>query len=193
MKQHFQKLYLEGDANSRPTWLNEFVITLINKIAYRLCNHPAMQSWEEEDIAQELFLKLHDNFRHYDSQQGHSYPFIVAMLERHAGTLIRNAKAQMRDETRITNQVSQEELEQSQLSSSSYSEQRWHDARDLAVEASMLLAQLPEKYRELAECLKGRSVAETARDLGKARSTIYRWVRELRQYFEDDGLRIYLE
>ena len=55
-----------------------------------------------------------------------------------------------------------------------------------------VLAQLPPELRQLADLLQDSPMAEAARILGVARTTLYGRVRKLRQRFEEKGLRHYL-
>jgi hypothetical protein len=50
----------------------------------------------------------------------------------------------------------------------------------------------PRTLRDLAVRLQTQSMAQAAREMGKARSVVYERVAELRRIFERAGLRGYL-
>ena len=141
----------------------------------------------------------------FDSNHGHRNKFITAVVERHVANILRNKRAEKRDHRRIGSlnvMVSIGEDEATELAETIG--QRELDARrgrhprsdeelaQLAQDVVEVIAKLPKELQDLAERMKTQNVAEIARDMGIPRTTLHESVRQLRQRFENTGLKKYL-
>jgi RNA polymerase sigma-70 factor (ECF subfamily) len=61
------------------------------------------------------------------------------------------------------------------------------------MDLSEAIQKLPPVCREIARRLGTQNVSEISRDMGIPRTTINDWLRQIREQFEDAGLRAYLE
>ena len=62
----------------------------------------------------------------------------------------------------------------------------------LTLDLTELIATLPKPWRMLLELRKAHTMTEAARLMGVPRTTLYYWMRRIRQRFEKAGMKDYL-
>jgi RNA polymerase sigma-70 factor (ECF subfamily) len=185
--------------------LDDFASRLIRKKARQLVGRAGFTRSDQDDLEQELALKLLKHRAAFDPAQSHWYAFVTTVVERHAATLLRNKQVEKRDHTRATSlHIIVEDPVNGPSALADTIGQRELDARrgrssrsdlelaELVQDVAAVLASLPPEWREACERLKRGSVARAARDLGLPRTTLSSLLRRLRERFEAAGLGDYL-
>jgi RNA polymerase sigma-70 factor (ECF subfamily) len=185
--------------------IDQFARGLIRRKVEQLIGKAGFTAQDRKDLEQELLLRLVKSLPSYDPSKSHLYAFITTVLERYVANVLRNKRADKRDQRRITSlsvmiyiegegpvelaqTISQLELDARRHAHSRSDEERAQLAMDLAD----VVAKLPPDLRDLAQRLMSQSPSEAARDLDIPRTTLYEKIRRLRRHFEDAGLRDYL-
>jgi DNA-directed RNA polymerase specialized sigma24 family protein len=179
------------------------VQALIQRKAMRLARRPGFLR-DREDIAQELWRRLLPRLEAFDPRRGCLPAFASRVLNRLAGSLVRERWAQKRDDrgnrplqgavptaeghTELAQTVPEDALR------AHTGRQRRGDREqaEMRVDVTEAIARLPAELRPVAEQLKEHTPAEAARVLGIPRTTLYLRIRAIRVCFERDGLRRYL-
>jgi RNA polymerase sigma-70 factor (ECF subfamily) len=188
-----------------PQEVDRFARGLIRRKAKQIIGRAGITAQDRDDLEQELILGLLKRRRSYDPRRGRSTTFSRLAVAHTLANLLRANAAKKRATGKITS-LSQQvttgdgvrtELGQT-LAEGNEDKHRGpfrrapDEVADLAQDLAEVVEQLPARLRDLAQRLKIDSLAQVARDLGKPRSTVASWVRELRQRFEKAGLRDYL-
>jgi len=167
-----------------------FARTLINSFARRLARTHRFTDMDDDDLRQELRVRLWQALARFDPGHGHENKYVTAVLARAAAGLIRERNAKKRDPTRVR---SFSWTWDRRLDGGAHADRRADEARaDLAIDLTEFLTLLPADLRALAERLMVQTLAAAARDLEVPRSSLRRRVERLRRRFEDEGLDIYL-
>lgn len=185
--------------------LCDFAEGFIRRKARQLVGTAGFNDSDEEELAQELRLKLLERLPKFDPSQAHLFVFIVTVVERAAASLVKHARAEKRDRRRATSlntplsrgtrdehelgdSVSQSELDARRRS--------WPrtdlEKVQLALDVEDVLRSLPGPLRELCHLLMWLTPTEIAAETGIPRTTVLHRMRRIRQRFEDVGLRDYL-
>lgn len=185
--------------------LDEVAARLIRLKARRLVGKAGFTRSDQDDLEQELTLKLLKHRAAFDPRQSHWHAFVTAVVERHAATLLRNKQVEKRDHKRVTSlHVVVEDPLNGPGALADTIGRRERDARlglssrsdiellDLRHDVAAVLESLPPRWREVCERLKHDSISQVARDLGVPRTTLSYLVRRLRKHFETAGLKDYL-
>jgi RNA polymerase sigma-70 factor (ECF subfamily) len=179
---------------------------LVRRKARRLVGRAGLKVQDRDDLEQELHLRVQQHLTAFDPARGDLRAFLWTLIEHAGANLLRDRRAAKRDPRRTASlqqpvQVGDEgptDLAQT-VGQDAYDARRQRAPRSpeelaqLDNDLADVLARLPPELRQLADELKVSSVAEAARVLGVARTTVYGRMRRLRQLFEDQGLRHYLE
>jgi RNA polymerase sigma-70 factor (ECF subfamily) len=188
-----------------PQPLDAFAANLIRCKARQLVGKAGFTRSDQEDIEQELTLRLLRRASAFDPGQAHWNVFVTTVVERCAASLLRDRRAEKRDHRRTTSLHQPLEIDdEGQVEVAAVIGQDGHDRRlgrvsradrehkELEIDLSAVLGRLPQDQRDLAERLKLASVSQVARDLNLPRTTLLRRMERLRRRFEKALLRDYL-
>ncbi len=161
--------------------VSDYAKALIQAKARQLCRKGFSPS-EQEDIEQELLLKLWKARDRFDPQLSHPHAFITMVVSRAVAMLLRRRWCRKRGATPLslegdftsTGEGLNAQLEQTE-----------------AVECA--LARMPDHLRDICRRLMaGQSKASIARELGMSRAALYGLLKDIRERFERSDLRDYL-
>lgn len=179
--------------------MDEYASRLIRFKARQLARRRAFAGCEADDIAQDLWLDLHKRLPRYDPARAQLNTFIARIVERKVVSLLRYHGAAKRTRDRedcsLNDQVRDADgrpVDRHQvMPEASSTWQRLHDLeRDVADIRQRLES---ETLGEIVDALgRGQPVSAIAREHGVSRTTVERRIAEIREVFEDAGLRRYL-
>jgi DNA-directed RNA polymerase specialized sigma24 family protein len=177
-----------------PFVFDDALSRLIRIKARRLARRRGFSRHEEEDLAQELFVKALQVQSNYDPSLGTPEAFLSAVLDNHASNLARQRQAKKRHcpgqislQTRVgragdvaielEQTITQRELD-ARLGRESRSDQ---ERAEHTLDARVILERVPrEEMRKPIERLQSESAAAAARASGVPLSTFRGWLRSLR-------------
>jgi RNA polymerase sigma-70 factor (ECF subfamily) len=177
--------------------LDEYADRLIRIKARQLARRPEFQSWDPEDIEQELTLDLLQRLLHHDPARASRNTFIARAVEHKVASLIEHRTRTKRhcptEMMSLDDPASGEDGEIVPRSETidPATLQRVptpSDTPELAVDLALAMEDLPDDMRDLCERLRTETVSEIARRLGIPRSTLYESIRRLRQRLSERGL-----
>ena len=192
-------------ASTETNQLGRFEHGIVRRKVRQLIGSYGFEEQDRESLEQELLLRILQGMRRYDQSQAHRNAFVTTIVERSVATLIRDKCAGKRDHRRVGSIYSlvkcadggQTEIAET-LGQESYDARRGRAPRgaetlfELTNDVQNCLTKLPRELRELAESLKQKSVSQIAREMGIPRTTLRERVRQLRERFESEGMRLYL-
>lgn len=176
-------------------------VLLIRIKARQLVGRYGFTKSDREGIEQELMRDLYQHLPRFNPKRANRKTFINRIVEHAVVTLVRRQQAAMRDhrrnggslnedlkapDGRVTKRADTLNAEMNRAGRSDM------DGRLLVLDVHVVVAVLPQDLRDLAVRLQTQSMAQAAREMGKARSVVYERVAELRRIFERAGLRGYL-
>jgi len=176
-------------------------VLLVRSKAKQLVGRYGFTKSDRADIEQELMRDLCQHLPRFNPKRANRKTFINRIVDHAVVTLIRRQQAAMRDhrrnggslnedvkapDGRVTERASTLNAEMNRAGRSDL------DGRLLVLDVHVVVAVLPQDLRDLAVRLQTQSMAQAAREIGKARSVVYERVAELRRIFERAGLRGYL-
>lgn len=169
-----------GDDDPEKNPIGPAVREILLRKARRLVGRAGLRRQDEEDVTQELTLRLLERLDRYDPARGTWPAFARCVIERLGNNLTRDRRAAKRDggqHAPLPGEVPAP---------------AGGDAGDLARDVAGVLAGLPDDLRRAAELVMIGTVAEAARALGVSTSTVYARLRELRARTEFAALADYL-
>lgn len=186
--------------------LSKFIADLIRRKARQLIGRAGFTQGDDEDIAQDLYLKLLKNWHSFDPSAGHPKAFAAAIVERQDANLLRDRTAEKRHHRRVCSlsvivhepgegrvelaaTIAEQEKDR-RLGREGRSDQ---ESSELRSDVTEIVARLPDDLRDLCERLMHDTVSQVARDLDLPRSTLRAKARKLRRRLENTDLRKYLE
>jgi RNA polymerase sigma factor (sigma-70 family) len=171
---------------------DRFVLSIVRRKARLIVRCFADEGEDVRDVEQELFLRLLQNLRDFDSKKGALNAFISVVVERLSGMLIRERRAKKRTPTGKRSLGAPCDGGAVFDPPGLHAEQH-KEVVDRALDVAELLAALPPDLRDLAERLQTRTVSEVARDRNVPRTSLQRHIERLKRCIEVAGLNIYLE
>lgn len=170
------------------------VVALVHHHASRLAT--ADPRLEQEDMEQELHLHLHARANDHDAARGSCATFHDRVVRHRAADLARNARASKRGSPAATLSLDQlrssEDGREACSRSGEIAATHWEDDTALRCDLVRFLETLPSHLREFCLLLLGHPLTETARIIGRHRSSIYAWLAALRAQGRAAGLEIYV-
>jgi RNA polymerase sigma factor (sigma-70 family) len=67
------------------------------------------------------------------------------------------------------------------------------EKENLRIDMASVIKRMPEKLQNICKCLQKKGISATAKELHISRTTIYRSIDEIRRFFINNGLEIYLK
>jgi RNA polymerase sigma factor (sigma-70 family) len=160
---------------------------------------------DRQDVEQEVALQVLGALQLFEEERGHRNSFVSAVAERALISILRRKRAAKRDYRRVcslsvTVNIREEgPVELAQTISDHEVENRTGSAKrsqqeltELAMDMAEVIGSLPEPWRELAERRKCQTMREIAQAMDVPRTTLNERIAELRQVFQQAGLREYL-
>lgn len=193
--------------NAKQRILEGYARDVIRHKAWQLIGKYGFTFDDYDDLQQDMMLDLLRRIGKYDPEKAGLSTFVARIVDRKISNLIRHQRQMKRDYRQrvspLDEQVDDRDGRQRGLdeilSQDAYDDEVGrHDRpdaerRDLTLDLTLVLDELPEDLRQLARRLQTRTVAEVARELGVPRSSLYeKGITRLRKIFEDRGLREYL-
>jgi RNA polymerase sigma-70 factor (ECF subfamily) len=186
-----------GATPARDAVLTAYVQSLIQFKARQICKKPGFSRSDQEDLAQELILRLLEKVPQYD-------PGRCASLDTFANRVVESSvKMILRDRRRLKRSAEFTALsldmplgsmplplgsalgedDEHRRGASKLRPEEIEDAEAFA----HALRQMPANLAEVARRLMQSNVASVARDLGTSRSRIYSDIAKIRDYFKQSG------
>jgi hypothetical protein len=159
---------------------------------------------EQEDVEQELLAHVQAQAKRHEAHRGSRATFEDRVVRNRAAALARDARAAKRGQLAAIVSFDEVVAEESSCGSGELSdcvpprrlmpeiETAWEDVAALRLDLVGFLAAQPSRVQECCLLLLERSLTETARIIGRHRSSIYAWVATLRSEARSAGLDIYL-
>lgn len=193
--------------NGVPQPIDSFTRGFVRKAARRLAGKHGFRVGDRDEIEQRLYLKLAAHLHRADSDDPKWKAFVAKAVRRHIASMVRDAKAAKRDHRRTSSihavvgsddngpiELADTISEAETLARRSRDKRGEQDLAELHIDLVACIAGLCDgRQREFCERLKHDSIAQVARDMGIARTTLNAWLGKLRSRFEEQGLRGYLE
>ena len=186
--------------------IDAYTVKLIKFKARQLVGKEGFTASDRDDLEQELMLDLLLRLPKYDSRCAQRNTFIAQEVEHRIAALIEAQKAGIRDFRRCPCSLNDrledvdgrtvermETLDQEDYLLRTGAQSRpSEELSALAIDVAAVLAGLPPELRELCWRLRTETVTEISYATGVPRGTLYESIKELREIFEDAGLRDYL-
>lgn len=179
---------------------------LVRLKALKLRKRAEFRYEELDDIEQELRMALIASYPNFDPNISHWNVFAKTVIERAVCNLLRERRAQCRDQGDAVShsaEIIRDGQQKVSLSSQLLPEQQAFlvgeaerpaaEQLDLAVDLQAVIAQLPEELQQLCSLLmEGLNVTQVAKRLNVHRSTVYPRLATLRQILTTHGFQQYL-
>jgi len=193
--------------NAKQRILEGYARDVIRHKAWQLIGKYGFTLDDYDDLQQDMMLDLVRRLGKYDPGKAALSTFVARIVDRKLSNLIRHQRQKKRDyrqqvcslDAQVEDRDGQPRGLDEILSQDTYDDEvgrhdrPYAERRDLTLDLTLVLDELPEDLRQLARRLRTRTVAEIARELGVPRSTLYeKGIARLRKIFEDKGLREYL-
>jgi len=194
------------DFTNRYDGIEEYAVQIIKHKARQLIGSSGFTESDRDDLEQEMMLDLLRRLPKYDSEKAQLNTFIARIVEHKVSIILEERSAGKRDWRLCTASMNDkfdlgeggsierlevydmdEYLRQSGRLSRTTSERLL-----LSIDLRCAIHSLPPELRDLCERLQKDSVTKISRDTGIPRGTLYDRIKELRNLFEDKGLRDYL-
>ena len=186
--------------------IDRFTHGIVRRKVKQLIGRAGFTRQDCEDLSQEFFARVLQSLRSYDPAVGHRNKFVTAVVERHVATVLRNKRAEKRDDRQTTSlSVMIDIADEGPTEFAQTIGDREFDARlgrhrrsevelsQLRLDLHDMIGTLPESWQTLLELRKTRTMSEAANAMGVPRTTLDGWMRRIRKRFEKVGLRAYLE
>ena len=177
--------------------LGGYASRLIKFKARQLSRRPGFSVSDLGDIEQELYLDVLQRLPKYDPDRAQLNTFIARIVDRKIASLLRYHMAAKRccnrEECSLNDPVLDGDgrpVQRHQTTPEATNSS--HRLRDLEHDIGDVLTDVPTIQRTVATKLANGTINSISSDLGISRRTVMRHIKELRQQFEDAGLRDYL-
>jgi len=159
------------------TLIDAYTLDRIEYRVQRLTSKFQLDAATADDVRQDMALELLKASSRFNPEVSNRRTFTNGILDRYYRHLLRHFIAERKRKALSLSRISDEALvvesDQPQV--------------ELAMDVESITARLPKHLRDLAGRLGDESVAEIGRSLNVHRSTVYRWIDELRSHFEAAG------
>jgi RNA polymerase sigma factor (sigma-70 family) len=160
---------------------------------------------DRQDVEQEVALQVLGALQLFEPARGHRNSFVSAVAERALISILRRTRAAKRDYRRVCSlsvtvhiwgegpvELAQTISEHEVENRTGADQRSQQELTELAMDVAEVIASLPELWRELAERRKSQTMAEIAEAMNIPRTTLNERIADLRQVFQQAGLREYL-
>jgi len=163
----------------------------IRRKAQQLARQFGRGAEEAEDFEQENALRLWRAQQRYDPARSSRATFARRVLDNQAASILKSRDCDKRRlESPATPGAGDAERmgEVIDISDLLARDRELRDEEALRIDVANVLAMLPSEYRELCSRLMQRTVADSAKALGRSRSSTYDSISKIRGHFERAGL-----
>ena len=185
---------------------DSFIQSLICRKVNQLLERYGFSISDRDDLKQDFYAKVVKGLKRFDSEVGHRYPFVTAVVERHFANILRERNAQKRSgattgslNVNIESADGATELIQT-IGDTEVDRRLGHerilckeDLNNLRLDMSQVISRMPEHLQDFLELRKTRNLREISVEIGVARATLSDWVAEIRMRFEAAGLERYFQ
>lgn len=185
---------------------DEFTARFIRAKVRQLIGRAGIRESDRDDLLQDFALDLIQRRKNFDPEAATWQAFVVVVCENRYATILEHRRAAKRSRDReggsLNQPVRTECGGQADLGSTVTDAQ--HELRtgrrrrspeesaDLALDIANVLERLPSHLREICEHMKHASKSAVNRHLGVSTGAFYELIAQIRQRFEQAGLREYL-
>lgn len=189
-------------SRNRYEGVNEYAVQIITYRAKRLVGTAGYTPADVEDIEQDLMLDLLERLDKYDAAKAKLTTFIDRIVDHKIANLIAERQAEMRDfrktSTTLNAPIQTDDDSPTTLlditGTDDYLERMGfqnkptQEVHDVQIDLEIALQRLTEDERQLLDLLKQMTLAEAARELGKARTTLAYQLAKIRKALTAMGL-----
>ena len=185
--------------------LDRFTHGIVRRKVKQLIGRAGFTQQDREDLEQELLLRVLQSLPSFDPKQAHRNKFVTAVVERHVATILRNKRAEKRNDQLVASinvtveveglgavELAQTVSEDELAARLGRKRRSAEDLANLALDIATVIAAMPKDWQELAERRKTQSMQEIADDLGVPRTTLNETMQLITARFKRAGLREYL-
>jgi len=189
-------------SRNRYEGVNEYAVQIITYRAKRLVGTAGYTPADVEDIEQDLMLDLLERLDKYDAAKAKLTTFIDRIVDHKIANLIAERQAEMRDfrktSTTLNAPIQTDDDSPTTLlditGTDDYLERMGfqnkptQEVHDVQIDLDNALQRLTDEERQLLDLLKQMTLAEAARELGKARTTLAYQLAKIHKAFRAMGL-----
>jgi RNA polymerase sigma-70 factor (ECF subfamily) len=181
--------------------IDTYAARLIRIKARQLVGKAGFTEGDRPDLEQELMIDLLQRMRHFNPAKAKKTTFMTRIVERHVATILEARHARCRDWRLCRDSLNaprgNEEGHTLELidlvDGAGYlgnpeREPREGAVHNLRMDMERVLDTLPADLRDLCDRLRESNMAEIARELGVARTTLYDKLAIIREAFREAGL-----
>jgi RNA polymerase sigma factor (sigma-70 family) len=185
---------------------DRFIRGIIRRKVKQLIGCAGIRRQDRQDLEHDLFLRVLQCLPLFDPERAHCYAFITCVVERQVANILRDKRAEKRDQRRISSLnvmigfTDERPIDLAQLVSEDDFDHRIGRQRLpenelvlLRVDLATAIGTLPERWQTLLELRKTQNMSEAARVMGVRRTTLNAWMSRIRRQFEKAGMREYLK
>ncbi len=187
--------------------IDPFTKGYVRKKSRQLAGQFGFRRHDRDDIEQQLYIKLVKHLNGAEANDPCWKAFVAVTVNRRIASMIRDNQAEKRDHRRtcsihvvigtddgrpieLAETISEHEIPVRRVRA----KRSERDVVDLKIDLADCVADVPDrKHREFCERLKLDSISQVARDMNVPRTTLNAWIQKLRQRFEEQGLKEYLQ
>ena len=163
-------------------FLDNFAMDQIGFHAHRLATTLHLSPEDQEDLKQEMALELIQASQRFDPEKASKETFVVRVLARFSKYATRKHFSQQ------GNPVGSAESLDPNYDLHKMARPGGQADVERRLDVEEVISQLPEQLQEICRALMTNSVSEAAAILGVDKSTIYRKIPKIREYFISFGL-----
>ena len=178
----------------------EYCSKLIRQKARRLSRRIEFTDSDCGDIEHELLLDVLQRFAAFDPTRAKATTFIARIVEHGVASLLRNRRAAKRNARRVVRVTHDSDHFLDQFDEIAPRRRRGIAScapslgSDLCVDLSSAIAGLPQDLQYVCHLLLlARPLSVIARETGRSRAALRKDVKRIASFFENAGLRAYLE
>lgn len=168
--------------------IDEYVLERIDYRARRLAIYFGLSDEQRDDYAQDMVLEVLTAAKNYDPAQSSRKTFINRVLDMFAKNAIRVELNRRRHQCHIAGFLDEVIDKYSPVvNDPRKGELSDVDKSDMQMDFETILSRMPQHLRDICVLLKEYSVFQVAKKLRKHRSTVYRCIAEIEEYFRRGG------
>ena len=194
------------DFKNRYDGIEEYAVGIIKHKAKQLIGRSGLTESDRKDLEQEMMLDLLQRLPKYDSDKAQLNTFVARIVEHKVSVVLSERNVGKRDWRLCTASMNDrldsgegENVERHEvydmdeyLRQSGQQTRSSREQHDLSIDLERAITSLPPELRDLCVRLQTMNVTEISRATGIPRGTLYDRIKDLRNLFEDRGLRDYL-